>query len=68
MGFNFGEALRVQIFGESHGEAVGCVIEGLPAGMPLDLQKVGRFLPPLPGKSSISSGRAETDKPKIISG
>ncbi|HHX53282.1 MAG TPA: chorismate synthase [Clostridiales bacterium] len=69
MGFNFGEALRVQIFGESHGEAVGCVIEGLPAGMPLDLQKVGRFLSRRsPGKSSISSGRAETDKPKIISG
>ena len=69
MGFNFGETLRVQIFGESHGEAVGCVIEGLPTGMPLDLQKVERFLSRRsPGKSNISSDRVETDKPKIISG
>ena len=35
-----GERVRLSIFGESHGPAIGCVIDGLPAGIPVDLDAI----------------------------
>ena len=39
-----GTALRVSIFGESHAPAIGCSIDGMPAGVPLDLDELQNFL------------------------
>ena len=40
----FGNNIRVSIFGQSHGEKIGCVIDGLPAGEAVDLEELGRFM------------------------
>ena len=40
MGNTFGNTLHLTIFGESHGTAIGCVIDGLPAGIAIDWDKV----------------------------
>lgn len=67
-GSSFGEVLRITTFGESHGPAVGVVIDGLPAGLPLsreDLEFELRFR--RPGRLYVS-GRREVDEPEILSG
>ncbi len=65
----WGEQFRVTIFGESHGEGIGVVIDGIPGGIPLDLeeirQEMGRRAP---GKNSMSTPRNEKDEVKILSG
>ena len=40
----FGKNVRVTIFGESHGAAIGCTLEGLPAGFKLDMEALNAFL------------------------
>ncbi|NWG70878.1 MAG: chorismate synthase, partial [Parvularculaceae bacterium] len=70
MSFNtFGRVFRVATWGESHGPAIGCVIDGCPPGVPLvegdiqaalDLRK--------PGTSKFVTQRKEPDKVKILSG
>ncbi len=66
---SFGTLLRVTTFGESHGPALGAVIDGCPAGIPLCEED---FLPELrrrrPGQSSVTTARAEEDAPIILSG
>ena len=44
MGSVFGNNIRVSLFGQSHGDAVGAVIDGLPAGDAIDLEELQRFL------------------------
>jgi len=69
MGSSFGRLFRVTTFGESHGEALGCVIENCPAGMPLteaDIQ--GDLDRRRPGQSRITTPRDEADRVKILSG
>lgn len=64
----FGRNFRVSIFGESHGECVGVLIDGVPAGISL---KVEDFLPDINRRRSGACGttpRRESDLPKIISG
>lgn len=69
MGSTFGNALRVQIFGQSHSAAIGCVVEGLPAGFRVDLDELGRFMQRrAPGRNRWSTPRAEADVPRIVSG
>jgi chorismate synthase len=65
----FGNALRVQIFGQSHSPAIGCVVEGLPAGEPIDLDELQRFLDRrAPGRNAWSTPRKEADQPRIVGG
>ena len=64
-----GEKLKVSVFGESHGEAIGCVIDGLPAGIRLDEEKILKEMARrAPGGSTISTARLEKDAPHILSG
>lgn len=70
MSFNsFGEALQITTFGESHGPAVGVVIDGVMPGMDLDLSAVQRDLDRRrPGVSSVTTSRSELDRVKVLSG
>ena len=69
MSFSFGNTLRVQVFGQSHADAVGCVIEGLPAGMRIDQEALQSFMDRrAPGRTPWSTPRKEADRPRIISG
>ncbi|MCC8015862.1 MAG: chorismate synthase [Clostridiales bacterium] len=64
-----GDNIRLSVFGESHGEAIGCVIDGLPAGIALDTQKIEKEMKRrAPGKDKTSTPRAEADIPHILSG
>lgn len=61
--------IKVSIFGESHGEAIGCVIDGLPAGVKLDMDKIYRDMARrAPGKDKTATPRLEKDIPHILSG
>ncbi len=69
MGSIIGDKLKVSVFGESHGPAIGIVIDGLPAGCEIDMERIQRELSRrAPGKSKISTARKESDIPKILSG
>ncbi len=61
--------IKVSIFGESHGEAIGCVIDGLPAGVKLDMDKIYMDMARrAPGKDKTATPRLEKDIPHILSG
>lgn len=65
----FGENLKLTIFGESHGEAIGMVLDGLPAGLEIDRQTLKTELcRRAPGQSEFTSPRLEEDEPVFISG
>lgn len=63
-----GNNVAVTIFGESHGAAIGCVIDGLPAGVPLDLTHIQAKLDLRKPQGKISTARKEADQFKILSG
>ncbi|MDR2350266.1 MAG: chorismate synthase [Deltaproteobacteria bacterium] len=68
-GSTFGKNFRVTTFGESHGPALGVVVDGVPAGLPLDPSDIRRDLDGRrPGNSPFSSPRAEPDEAEILSG
>ena len=68
-GNTFGHAFRVTTFGESHGPAVGCVIDGCPPGLALDLAAVQAFLDRRrPGQSNLVTPRDEADRVEALSG
>lgn len=63
------EKIKLSIFGESHGEAIGCVIDGLPAGVKLDMDEIYREMARrAPGKDKTATPRLEKDMPHILSG
>lgn len=65
----FGQLFSVTTFGESHGQALGCVIDGCPAGIAIDSERVQAWMNRRrPGQSAITSGRQEADQPEILSG
>ena len=65
----FGEHIKVTIFGESHGEAIGIVIGGLPEGEELDYEEIKREMARrAPGQNALSTPRKEPDKVEVISG
>ncbi len=65
----FGENLKLTIFGESHGESIGMVLDGFPAGESIDLDYVREQLARrAPGTSELSTPRVEADEPMFISG
>lgn len=69
MSSEFGKNIKLSIFGESHGEVIGCVIDGLPSGIELDMDKIYVDMARrAPGKDKSSTPRLEKDIPNIISG
>jgi len=69
MSSEFGKLLRVSVFGQSHGKAIGVTMDGLPAGESIDLEELNAFLDRRkPGKSPLSTARKETDIPIFLSG
>ncbi|HEX3504084.1 MAG TPA: chorismate synthase [Xanthobacteraceae bacterium] len=70
MSFNtFGHLFRVTTFGESHGPAIGCVIDGCPPCIPLTESDIQPYLDRRrPGQSRYTTQRQEPDKVKILSG
>ena len=69
MSSEFGKLLRVSVFGQSHGRAIGVVVDGLPAGEEIDPEALRRFLDRRrPGKDGLSTARRETDIPEFLSG
>jgi chorismate synthase len=67
-GNSFGRHLRVTTFGESHGAGLGVVIDGLPARMAVDLDRVRADLARRRPGQALSSQRKEADEPEILSG
>ncbi len=65
---SFGHNLTVTLFGESHGEAIGVVIDGLAAGIALDLDYIKQRMAQRQAKGRISTQRHEPDEIKIVSG
>ena len=69
MSSSYGENLRLTVFGQSHAPAVGLTLEGIPAGLPLDTEALGRFLARrAPGRNEYSTARREADAPEFLSG
>lgn len=65
----WGNNIKISIFGESHGKAVGVTIHNLPSGVELDSEKIMRFMSRrCPGKNDLGTPRKEADIPEIISG
>lgn len=69
MGNTFGAILKLTTFGESHGVAIGGILEGVPAGFELDLDKIQYELDRRkPGQSAITTQRKESDTVQFLSG
>jgi chorismate synthase len=69
MGSTFGHLFRVTTFGESHGGAVGGIVEGCPPGLALDLDAVQAELDRRrPGQSDLTTPRREADRIQVLSG
>lgn len=65
----WGSKIKLSIFGESHGNAIGITIDGLPSGFSIDMDKIMMEMARrAPGKSSLSTPRKESDIPEILSG
>lgn len=69
MASQFGERLRVSIYGESHGNGIGALIEGFPAGEHIDFDRLMRFMERRQGgRNALSTARKEPDVPEFVSG
>lgn len=69
MSSSWGNQIKISVFGESHQAAIGVVIDGLPAGEPIDLDALLAFMDRRrPGQNRFSTPRRETDHPHILSG
>ena len=69
MSSTYGEMIRLSIFGQSHGAAIGMTLDGVPAGLPVDLEALQTFLNRrAPGQNDWSTPRKEEDRPEILSG
>jgi chorismate synthase len=65
----YGEILRITTFGESHGLAIGVVLDGVPANIPLSLDDIQKELDRRrPGQSEVTTSRQESDQVEILSG
>ena len=69
MSSSFGTLFRVSTFGESHGAAIGCIVDGCPPRIPLSVDDIQRELDRRrPGQSKIVTQRKEADRAEILSG
>jgi chorismate synthase len=69
MGSTFGQLFRISTFGESHGGAVGVVIDGCPPRLPISVEEIQRDLDRRrPGQSTITTPRDEPDRAEVVSG
>ncbi len=65
----YGNSLKLSIFGQSHGAAIGMTLDGIPAGLPVDMEQLQEFLDRrAPGQNEYSTSRWEADKPEFLSG
>ena len=65
----FGTLFRLTTFGESHGAAIGGVVDGMPAGIDIDIDFIQHELDRRrPGQSAITTGRNEADRVELLSG
>ena len=68
-GNSFGQLFRVTTFGESHGVAIGCIVDGVPPRIPLQESDIQQYLDKRrPGQSKYTTQRQESDRVKILSG
>lgn len=68
-GSSFGTLFKITTWGESHGPAIGVVVDGCPAGLPLSEEHIQQFLDRRkPGQSRYTTARKETDQAEILSG
>ena len=69
MASDFGKKVKITIFGQSHSEAIGVVIDGLPVGEEIDLDAVQKFMERrAPGRNAYSTSRKEADLSRVVSG
>ena len=69
MSSTYGENLKLSIFGQSHGPAIGMTLDGIPAGLPVDLDQLQEFLNRrAPGQNDWSTPRKEEDRPEFLAG
>ena len=69
MSSTYGENLKLSIFGQSHGPAIGMTLDGIPAGLPVDTDKLQEFLNRrAPGQNDWSTPRREEDRPEFLAG
>ena len=69
MSSTYGDNLKLSIFGQSHGPAIGMTLDGIPAGLPVDLDTLQTFMNRrAPGKNDWSTPRKEEDRPEFLSG
>ena len=69
MSSTYGEHLKLSIFGQSHGPAIGMTLDGIPAGLPVDTEKLQAFLNRrAPGQNDWSTPRREEDRPEFLGG
>ena len=69
MSSTYGENLKLSIFGQSHGPAIGMTLDGIPAGLPVDFEKLQTFLNRrAPGQNDWSTPRREEDRPEFLGG
>ncbi len=69
MSSTFGQCLKLSIFGQSHGEAIGVTLDGFPAGMTIDMEALlAEMARRAPGQSLLTTARREADAPEFLSG
>ena len=69
MSSTYGEILKLSIFGQSHGPAIGMTLDGIPAGLPVNFDELQYFLKRrAPGQNQFSTSRKESDAPEFLSG
>lgn len=67
--FQFGNNIKIQVFGQSHSDAMGVVIDGFPSGVRIDVERLGAFMERrAPGRNAFSTQRKEPDKVEFLSG
>lgn len=69
MSFTFGDKIKISIFGQSHSEKMGVVIDSLPAGIKIDTERLDAFIKRrAPGRDEFSTPRRESDEIHFVSG
>ncbi|MBQ4580751.1 MAG: chorismate synthase [Clostridia bacterium] len=69
MSSNWGQQMKLSIFGQSHGEAIGVTLDGFPAGMAIDMERLlEEMARRAPGQSLLTTARKEADAPEFLSG